>query len=241
MVPYPEAAATLGALARRRADASACAPTGAGSSMPTWTKWVCSALVDSSVTSARAGARKPHPNIYRTSVESLGVVGERRRVRRRFVGARRAWAASPGDDRGARVARGRASGLRRPRARRRGTAVSATSPRCSRSSDSARASDRRSAVFGQAGRPAARGPRRREARSGARSCRGAATTPVRRETQASSRRPTLVTLPVAVWGRSPTPGHSGGSTWGRGRVGPRARRRTPRDRRWRPGPSRRRP
>jgi putative hydrolase of the HAD superfamily len=31
------------------------------------------ALVDSSVTSARAGARKPHPNIYRTSVESLGI------------------------------------------------------------------------------------------------------------------------------------------------------------------------
>ncbi len=31
------------------------------------------ALVDSSVTSARAGARKPHPNIYRTAIESLGV------------------------------------------------------------------------------------------------------------------------------------------------------------------------
>ena len=34
MVPYPEAAATLRRAARRRAHASACAPTGAGSSMP---------------------------------------------------------------------------------------------------------------------------------------------------------------------------------------------------------------
>ena len=72
MMPYPEAAATLGALRDAGLIVGVCSNWG----------WELDAyldqvglldLVDSSVTSARAGARKPHPNIYRTSVESLGV------------------------------------------------------------------------------------------------------------------------------------------------------------------------
>lgn len=72
MVPYPEAPATLGALRDSGLAVGVCSNWG----------WELNAyldqvgllgLVDSSVTSARAGARKPHPNIYRTSVESLGV------------------------------------------------------------------------------------------------------------------------------------------------------------------------
>ena len=46
-------------------------------------------LVDSGVTSARAGARKPHPDIYACSIEALGVDPARGRLRRRLVGARR--------------------------------------------------------------------------------------------------------------------------------------------------------
>jgi putative hydrolase of the HAD superfamily len=73
MVPYPEAAATLCTLRDAGITVGVCSNWG----------WELNAylnqvgllpLVDSSVTSARAGARKPHPNIYRTSVESLGVV-----------------------------------------------------------------------------------------------------------------------------------------------------------------------
>jgi putative hydrolase of the HAD superfamily len=73
MVAYPEAAATLGALREAGLSVGVCSNWG----------WELNAyleqvgllgLVDSSVTSARAGARKPHPNIYRTSVEALGVV-----------------------------------------------------------------------------------------------------------------------------------------------------------------------
>jgi putative hydrolase of the HAD superfamily len=72
MVAYPEAAPTLGALRDAGMTVGVCSNWG----------WELNAyleqvglldLVDSSVTSARAGARKPHPNIYRTSVESLGV------------------------------------------------------------------------------------------------------------------------------------------------------------------------
>ena len=33
----------------------------------------CSSLVDAAVTSARAGARKPHPGIYAASMAALGV------------------------------------------------------------------------------------------------------------------------------------------------------------------------
>ena len=47
-------------------------------------------LVDAGVTSARAGARKPHPDIYARSVDALGVGTGRGRLRRRLVGARRA-------------------------------------------------------------------------------------------------------------------------------------------------------
>ncbi len=73
MVPYPEAAATLRSLRQAGLTVGVCSNWG----------WELNAylaqvgllpLVDSSVTSARAGARKPHPNIYLTSVESLGVL-----------------------------------------------------------------------------------------------------------------------------------------------------------------------
>ena len=97
MVAYPEAAATLGALREAGLTVGVCSNW--GWELDAYLEQVgLLALVDSSVTSARAGARKPHPNIYRTSVESLGVVDGRCGVRRRFVGARRPWAASPGHD-----------------------------------------------------------------------------------------------------------------------------------------------
>jgi putative hydrolase of the HAD superfamily len=73
MVPYPEAAATLRTLRDAGLTLGVCSNWG----------WELDAflsqvgllpLVDSCVTSARAGARKPHPNIYLTSVESLGVL-----------------------------------------------------------------------------------------------------------------------------------------------------------------------
>jgi putative hydrolase of the HAD superfamily len=73
MVAYPEAAETLRALREAGLTVGVCSNWG----------WELNAylnqvgllpLVDSSVTSARAGARKPHPNIYLTSVESLGVL-----------------------------------------------------------------------------------------------------------------------------------------------------------------------
>jgi putative hydrolase of the HAD superfamily len=73
MVAYPEAAATLGALRDAGLTVGVCSNW--GWELNAYLEQVgLLALVDSSVTSARAGARKPHPNIYRTSVESLGVV-----------------------------------------------------------------------------------------------------------------------------------------------------------------------
>ena len=72
MVPYPEAAATLGALRDAGLIVGVCSNW--GWELDAYLNQVgLLALVDSSVTSARAGARKPHPNIYLTSVESLGV------------------------------------------------------------------------------------------------------------------------------------------------------------------------
>lgn len=72
MVAYPEAAATLSALREAGLAVGVCSNWG----------WELDAflaevgllhLVDSGVTSARAGARKPHPGIYTRSIESLGV------------------------------------------------------------------------------------------------------------------------------------------------------------------------
>jgi putative hydrolase of the HAD superfamily len=72
MVAYPEAAATLGALRNAGLMLGVCSNW--GWELDAYLDGVgLLALVDSSVTSARAGARKPHPNIYRTSVESLGI------------------------------------------------------------------------------------------------------------------------------------------------------------------------
>ena len=52
---------------------SACARTGAGSSIAFLDQAGLLGLVDAGVTSARAGSRKPHPDIYDVSVAALGV------------------------------------------------------------------------------------------------------------------------------------------------------------------------
>ncbi len=72
MVPYPEAAATLSSL------------RGAGLAIGVCSNWGWELngflqqvgllrLVDEAVTSARAGSRKPHPDIYARSMAALGV------------------------------------------------------------------------------------------------------------------------------------------------------------------------
>ena len=75
MVPYPEAAATLSSLREAGFAIGVCSNWG----------WELDAfldeagllaLVDVSVTSARAGSRKPHPDIYDISVSALGVERE---------------------------------------------------------------------------------------------------------------------------------------------------------------------
>jgi putative hydrolase of the HAD superfamily len=76
MVAYPEAAATLRALREAGVAIGVCSNWG----------WELDAylhqvglldLVDSRVTSARAGSRKPHPGIYACSTEALGIEPER--------------------------------------------------------------------------------------------------------------------------------------------------------------------
>jgi putative hydrolase of the HAD superfamily len=72
MVAYPEAAATLRSLRRGGISVGVCSNWG-------WELDGCLEqvgllrLVDASVTSARAGARKPHPSIYDVAAASLGV------------------------------------------------------------------------------------------------------------------------------------------------------------------------
>ena len=72
MVAYPEAAATLASLRAAGLAVGVCSNWG----------WELDAsldqvgllhLVDAAVTSARAGSRKPHPNIYTSSARSLAV------------------------------------------------------------------------------------------------------------------------------------------------------------------------
>ena len=72
MVPYPEAAATLSSLREVGLAIGVCSNWG----------WELNGflegvgllhLVDAVVTSARAGARKPHPGIYASSISALGV------------------------------------------------------------------------------------------------------------------------------------------------------------------------
>lgn len=75
MVAYPEAADTLRALREAGVAIGVCSNWG----------WELDAflhqvglldLVDSSITSARAGSRKPHPGIYACSIEALGIEPE---------------------------------------------------------------------------------------------------------------------------------------------------------------------
>jgi putative hydrolase of the HAD superfamily len=72
MVAYPEAAETLGLLREAGVTVGVCSNWG----------WELDAyleqvgllgLVDCAITSARVGSRKPHPGIYASSVEALGV------------------------------------------------------------------------------------------------------------------------------------------------------------------------
>jgi putative hydrolase of the HAD superfamily len=76
MASYPEAAATLGALREAGVAIGVCSNWG----------WELDAyleevglleLVDCTITSARAGSRKPHPGIYARSVAALGIQPER--------------------------------------------------------------------------------------------------------------------------------------------------------------------
>ena len=72
MVPYPEAAATL--LSLREAGLAIGVCSNWGWELDAFLDQVgLLALVDVGVTSARAGARKPHPDIYDVSVSALGV------------------------------------------------------------------------------------------------------------------------------------------------------------------------
>ncbi len=112
MVPYPEAAATLLSLREAGLAIGVCSNWG-------WEldefldQMGLLELVDVSVTSARAGARKPHPDIYGVSVSAWESRGGGR-LRRRLVGARCPGAATGRHGGSARLARGRAHGLRPP-------------------------------------------------------------------------------------------------------------------------------
>jgi len=72
MVAYPEAASTLQALRREGLAIGVCSNWGWDLEGPLRQVGLF-ALIDSPVTSARAGARKPHPLIYAHSSTSLGV------------------------------------------------------------------------------------------------------------------------------------------------------------------------
>jgi putative hydrolase of the HAD superfamily len=72
MVPYPEAASTLSSLREAGLAIGVCSNW--GWDLDDFLDQVgLSALIDASVTSARAGARKPHPDVYGVSLRSLGV------------------------------------------------------------------------------------------------------------------------------------------------------------------------
>ena len=72
MVAYPEAAATLRSLRRSGFSVGVCSNW--GWELDGFLEQVgLLGLVDAAVTSARAGARKPHPSIYTVAAASLGV------------------------------------------------------------------------------------------------------------------------------------------------------------------------
>ena len=72
MVPYPEAVATLASLRDSGLAIGVCSNW--GWELDAFLDQVgLLALVDAGVTSARAGARKPHPDIYDVSVSALDV------------------------------------------------------------------------------------------------------------------------------------------------------------------------
>ena len=96
------------------------APTGTGTSSPRSPRPGWPGASTRLVSSAWAGARKPHPRIYRYLLEQAGLDPARRAVRRRHVGPRRGGPARGGHDAGLPRARralaGRdETGRRRPR------------------------------------------------------------------------------------------------------------------------------
>ena len=133
MVPYPESAPTLESLRAAGLAVGVCSNWG----------WELNAfldqvgllgLVDVGVTSARAGARKPHPGHLRRLAARPGGRPGGGRLRGRLVGARRPRPASDGDDGRPRLARGGAAGdgspaapARRPPGRRPDAACSTSS------------------------------------------------------------------------------------------------------------------
>jgi putative hydrolase of the HAD superfamily len=72
MVPYPEAAQTLSSLRDAGLAVGVCSNWG-WELDPFLDEAGLLGLVDAGVTSARAGARKPHPDIYDVAVAALGV------------------------------------------------------------------------------------------------------------------------------------------------------------------------
>jgi putative hydrolase of the HAD superfamily len=72
MVPYPEASATLRSVRQAGLAVGVCSNWG-WELHPFLDQVGLLTLVDSALTSARVGARKPHPDIYVRTAESLGV------------------------------------------------------------------------------------------------------------------------------------------------------------------------
>ncbi len=85
---------------------------------------------DTVVSSAWAGARKPHPRIYRYLLEQSGLDPDRHPLRRRHVGSRRGGSARRGDDAG--LPRTRRALARRDAARRHLTRGGGAGPRPAR-------------------------------------------------------------------------------------------------------------
>ena len=107
MVAYPESVATISSLREAGLAIGVCSNWG-WQLDPFLEQAGLLALIDVSVTSARAGSRKPHPGIYDIAVSAMGVDVDRNRLRRRFLGARRPRAATGRHDGSARVAGRRA-------------------------------------------------------------------------------------------------------------------------------------
>ena len=197
----------------RPGSPSASAPTGAGSSMRSSTRSGCSPWSTPAVTSARAGSRKPHPGSTPPRSAALGVDPDEVRLRRRLLGARRARAAPP---------RHAAVHVWRPEERAGQAPLRPATGRPPRRRADGVLAARRGQLGGPTGgRPFSARPAASRARSASVSGtkRVAGLSSGRHQTgssqaQASARRPTLVTLPVAVWGSDARDPHVAGHPLG---------------------------